>query len=128
MNYAFEHEGKAYTPDGQASVADVQAHNKALEMKEIDWLKTGPERLFLYVKHPEDSPTKYWEVSTWLGTVVSDTGSVGVGARQTVGFQSYVKGRSYRRAISCRIFGVLYHGWYMESSGNYCRLKKAKKQ
>lgn len=32
------------------------------------------------------------------------------------------------QAVTCRIFGVLYHGWYMESSGDYCRLKKAKKQ
>jgi hypothetical protein len=121
MNYAFDFTGHGvFTPDGKAEISDVDAHNKQLESVEIEWLKTHPNNLFLYVK--QSKPDADWSISTWLGTIVS-TGAT-FGPRRNIGFGYH----TYRRAVSARIFGVLYHGWYFESSGNYCRLRKAKNQ
>lgn len=61
------------------------------------------------------------DIQTWLGTPIAT--HVWIGPRRYMGFN-----RAYRRPVSCRINGVLYHGWYFESSGDYCRLKKARKQ
>lgn len=137
MNYAFEHDGKTYTPNGTIEVGNVEAHNRELEAREIEWLKTGPDKVFLYV-HPAGSrQVSYsrgggsgersqshgpYSVRTWLGTVLDSHAVVGAEV------WSNLDRWTHKRAISCRIFGVLYHGWYMESSGDYCRLKKAKKR
>ena len=134
MEYAFAHEGKGFMPSGGMPIAaeDVPAHNRELEAREIAWLRTAPQSLFLYVKHPLHT-TKYdadlrasdlfaCEITTWLGTVVSESARMGMRARVGFGFHTY------RRSIDCRIFGTRYVGWYMESSGNYCRLQKAKRQ
>jgi hypothetical protein len=130
--YVFEHEGKQFTPDGAVSVGPTKDHNREIEAEEIRALKEHPERLFLYVKHPPNTPP--WlvlancnrnpevAITTWLGTVVSERCQIG--ARCNVGFGYH----TYRRAVDCRIFGVRYVGWYMESSGNYCRLRKSKRQ
>lgn len=125
-NYAVEFQGKAFLPDGKANIPDVSDHNKRTELAEIEWLKTAPPKCFLYVKRPalgatgaENCKTK---ITTWLGTVVSDPDSVSFSVRRYMGFGF----NSYRRAITARIFGTLYHGWYLESSGDYCRLRKAK--
>ena len=140
MTYAIEHNGIAYGPDGKIKdtegtalrAEDVAAYNKALEEQEIAWLKTAPEKVFLYVRMPKDTfkgpgnvpqlSFKGPEITTFLGTCVSAT--CWVGPRRDIGFGWH----SYRRAVSAKIFGTLYHGWYMESSGEYCRLKRAKKQ
>lgn len=128
MEYAFEHEGKGFLPSGSTPIpaSDVAEHNKELEAAEIAWLKTGPDAAVLYVKHSKtfDGDTKGipFSITTWLGTQVSE--SAFFGPRRHIGFGYH----TYRRAVTCRIFGVLYHGWYMESSGNYCRLRKAKNQ
>lgn len=131
MDYAFVHEGKAYGPSGiikdvegtPLEAQDAGEYNKTLEAQEIAWLKSGPEKVMLYVRHPEQEA---WSITTWLGTVVSD-GAV-FGQRQVTGFQGYYRGGSYRRSVTCRIFDVKYHGWFYESSGDYCRLKRAKVQ
>jgi hypothetical protein len=60
------------------------------------------------------------KVGTWLGGFQTPAW---IGQSHHIGF-----GGSTRRPITCRIFGVLYHGWYYESSGSYCRLKRAKRQ
>lgn len=139
--YAITHNGKSYGPDGvitdtsgtMLDANDADAYNKALEAKELEWLKTGPENLFLYVKHPTKTfngpgmcgpidPDYWWKVTTWLGTVVCKHAFVG--PRRHIGF-GY---KTYRRAMTAIIYGVKYHGWYFESSGCYCRLKKAKRQ
>jgi|SRR5215470_13733583 len=119
--YLFEFEGKTFAPSGRKEIAiTAEEHNKALEQDEIEWLKTAPDKCFLYVHRSGQ------HVMTWKGTVVSDLNTTQLGPKRIVGFQSYVKGGTYRRSISCKIFGVQYHGWYMESSGDYCRLKRAK--
>jgi hypothetical protein len=124
MDYGFAHQGKVYTPNGTVGITDAVAHNTALEGTELDWLKTGPQKLFLYVRHI-NSPLGIgnpYQITTWPGTVVCESASVG--PRCNVGFGYH----TYRRAISAVIFGTLYHGWYMESSGDYCRLTRAKVQ
>lgn len=139
--YAITHNGKAYSPDGLITdvngvpleAKDAEAYNKALEEQELAWLKTHPEKLTLYMKHPTKTfngpgmcgpidPDYWWKVTTWMGTVVCECAHVGPHRR--VGFGRY----SYRRAVTAVICGCVYHGWYMESSGDYVRLKKAKRQ
>lgn len=136
MKYVIEHEGKAYSPDGAIKVpTSSDEHNKAMEAQELEWLKNGPDRVFAYVRPPDKDlterpgnahfrdPEYRWSIRTWLGTVLAQGANCWVGKRKHVGF-----GGSYRRPVTATIFGYLYHGWYMESSGDYCRLKKAKKQ
>lgn len=132
--YAITHNGKSYGPDGvitdtsgtMLDANDVDGYNKALEEKELEWLKTAPDKVFLYVKHPDTNDPMYgdrrYKVTTWLGTVVCQHAFVG--PRRYIGFGH----NTYRRAMTAIIYGVKYHGWYFESSGCYCRLKKAKRQ
>lgn len=140
--YAITHEGIAYGPDGpivdtdgvRLQAEDTAAYNKALETQELARIKSGPDRLMLYVAHPKPDKTIFeregnWRVTTWLGTHV---GIAHVTQRYRMGF-GY---GSYRRAITAKIevlredgstTWVDYHGWYFESSGDYCRLKRAKR-
>lgn len=138
--YAFQHEDKVYTPDGRQEIANVEEHNRGTEQAELAWLHTGPDRVFLYVKMPEWARTqragligctpveptdKGWpSITTWLGTPVAT--HVWLGPSAPVGgiAGSYAR----RRAVRCRIFGVRYVGWYYETAGSYCRLRKAKRQ
>lgn len=136
MNYAFDFKDHGvFGPDGKLPIAstEVAMHNKEQETAEIAWLKTGPPNVFLYVKHGAITGSAWdsWAlpggatriaINTWLGTSVGT--HVYIGPRRNVGFGFH----TYRRAVSCRIFGIQYHGWYMESSGQYCRLRRAKVQ
>ena len=119
MAYLFEHQGKQFAPDGIVSVGPVEKHNQDEEAKEIEWLKTHPEKLFLYVR---TTPGWDWAITTWPGTTVSQWVQFGSKVRSGFGWHTY------RRSVNCRIFGVRYVGWFFESSGNYCRLRKAKQQ
>jgi hypothetical protein len=132
--YALEFQGSAFTPDGKQPIPDMKAHNQEMEKLEIEWLKTGPDNVFLYVHLPKYvtpfmacGPNTATElerpnIHTLLGTVVSTY--CYIGPRRQIGFGRH----TYRRGVTARIFGVLYHGWYMESSGDYCRLRKARRQ
>lgn len=96
----------------------------AFESREIESLKAHPDRVVLYVGSqtmPDIGLRDMPCITTWLGTIVSQWCKMG--PRVYVGWNG-----AYRRYINCRIFGVRYVGWYMESSGNYCRLRKAKVQ
>ena len=130
--YAITHEGKAYGPSGiitdtdgvPLKAEDSEAYNKAVEVAELEHLKSHPDKTVLYVEQLQGvvgylSP---WRIITWRGVVLD--GCAYVGPRRHIGWGS----NTYRRAVTCRIFGVLYHGWYMESTGGYCRLRKAKRQ
>lgn len=133
MGYAIALNGKQFTPEGSVSIPNIDEHNRIEEAREIEWLKTGPEKCVLYWRGNLLTPSS-WDIvsgsdnrtgkaiTTWMGTVVST--HLWVGPRRNVGFGFH----TYRRAVSCRIFGVLYHGWYMESSGALVRLRKAKRQ
>jgi len=138
MSYRISHNGKVYGPSGvlvDVQPEDVDTYNRQLEAAELEWLKTGPEKCTLYIQRPDMDCTQhiasaterkgnmYYGVGTWLGTRV---GNAWVGCRSHSGFQGYT--RSYRRPVTVRIFGTLYHGWWFESSGEYVRLKRAKRQ
>jgi len=111
-----------FTPSGRSDIApqDVDQHNRELESKELEYIKTAPQNLYLYIKQ-HTAPGMY-VVITWLGTPVSDTCEVG--DRQQVGFGFH----TYRRSVRAIIHGVRYVGIWPESSGEYVRLRKAKRQ
>lgn len=138
-NYAFESAGHgAFTPDGKLpDGVNVTEHNKQVEARELEWLKTGPEKVFLYVKAAGSNRVRFnrrgrsgernqshgpYTVHTWLGTVLDPQARIGSEVFSNLDFWTH------KRAITCTIFGVRYFGWFYESSGDYCRLKKAKHQ
>lgn len=122
MEYAFTFDNHGtFTPSGRQEISDVNAHNRELERAEIEHMRTHPERLFLYVDNLPGSPYPK-SITTWLGTRVDE--SADFGRRVNVGFGFH----TYRRSVDCVIFGCRYVGWYFESSGQYCRLRKAKRQ
>lgn len=129
MSYGFLHNGRVFTADATAAVTtqrDVDLSNREIEARELAWLKTAPDKVFLYVKEPPDAnDPRAWYVATWPGTIVSD-GRAFVGPSVPVGGISGCD--ATRRSVECRIFGVRYVGWYYESAGDYCRLRKAKRQ
>lgn len=119
MGYLITHQGDSYAPNGKTDTkpADADAANRETERHEIEWLKTHPDKVFLYCKHDPKS------VHTWLGTSVAT--HVYLGPKVNGGLFGF---RSYKRSVDCRIFGVRYVGWFYESAGDYCRLRKAKGQ
>ena len=145
--------------------------NREIERKEIAWLHTVPDKVFLYVTMPTAGRHIYmgsrltndavsWangdyvagccrtaqkmhamkcpvcqkltsetlgkgvDITTWLGTPVATHVYVGP-AKPTGGI---TRRWSQKRAVDCRINGVRYVGWFYQTSGDYCRLKKAKIQ
>jgi hypothetical protein len=82
---------------------------------EREHIATGPERLFVYVKRGDPDT-----VIQWTGHYL---GLAWIGPKARVGFNG-----SYRHPITARIYDHLYHGWYYASSGDYARLKLAKRQ
>lgn len=120
--YAIEHQGKAFTPDGRADIANVETNNQRVEREQLAELQAHPERAFLYVKHSGEFP--YWKhtgsITLWTGVVLDPKAWIGDLRRDNFGGK--------RAAIDCTIFGVRYTGWYFYSTGDYCRLKKAKRQ
>lgn len=136
-NYAFEHQNKAFTPDGLAEISDVQKHNEQVQAEELEWLKTGPDKVFLYVKSAGTHRASFsrsgrsgernqsfgpYQVHTWLGTVLDANAQIG---REVYSNFDYW---THKRSVRCQIFGIQYYGWFYESSGDYCRLRKAKRQ
>jgi len=133
MGYAFNFHGKAYGPSGPIKdtagtplgTNDTDTYNKAVEVAEIASLKTAPDRLFLYVHRvPGEARPSTWQIRTWPCTVVSTV--CHVGPKSNAGG---IAGRyTFKRSVECRIYGTRYVGWYYESAGDYCRLRKAVRQ
>ena len=132
--YAFDFQGSVFTPDGRVDVSDVSAHNKQVETEELEWLRTAPDKCVLYVRLPKHvepfascGPNNATELNrpsviTWTGLSVGS--HVYIGRRVQVGG---IAGKwAYKRTVTCQLFGVRYHGWYYESAGDYCRLRKSK--
>ena len=135
--YAITHNGKAYGPNGLITdtegtplLAEHTAdYNRQLEEQEMAHIKTGPDNLFLYARITEIGSPSYFSssrgtISTWPGTALDPNANFGPKRN----FPCFGPFPSVRRAVTCRIYGVLYHGWYFESSGDYCRLKRSKRQ
>lgn len=155
--------------DTHTSPSDVDARNRETERKEIAWLQSAPDRVFLYVglskwyyglpyaqrfvtsglgsrvksccrlahsMHAIKCPVcqlsqseiasaseRDATIGTWLGTPIATHVRIG----RSVKFPGFGCG-SVRRSVDCRIYGVRYVGWYFESAGDYCRLRKSKRQ
>lgn len=65
-DYAFEHNGKAYTPN-QTDVQDMAAHNLAVEQEELAAWAARPDRMLLYYHLPQGLPKT---VTSWHGVVL----------------------------------------------------------
>lgn len=119
----------------------TEERNRETERKELTWLQTGPDRAFLYVTMPvlardaNNRPTCYATsqngpekeracIKTWMGTIVSSRTFIG----HSVPVGGFADRYTTKRSIDCHIFGTHYVGWYYESAGNYCRLRKSKRQ
>ena len=62
MDYAFVHDGKAFTPNGSTvAVEDIEVHNTDLERAELAHWDTRPDRMLAYYD------VKKGTVSTWRG-------------------------------------------------------------
>ena len=61
--YAFQHEGRTFTPDGVApQIVDTEAHNTAVEAAELaEWAKQ-PERFAAYARRNT--------ITTWRGVEI----------------------------------------------------------
>lgn len=113
--YAFEHEGKAYTPDGLLPEgADVTAHNKALEEAELSYIASKPDRLIAYLS------SDMHRVTTWTGAELG-TARVVKSWRMPHSWQS---SRQYQ--VECVINGVLYTGRSMGGGMLWRGQRKAK--
>ncbi len=150
MAYVIVYQG---TGNGVVDVTPttVSDTNREIERKEIEHLRTHPDKAFLYVRKVDTTDEVYnkaliqrekdgwpshlpdrrqdyishrWEVTTWLGTSVCTYVYVG----PVRSFRCFGPFPSKRRAVTCYMFGKVYYGWYFESSGNYCRLRLAKRQ
>lgn len=78
-NYAFVHDGRAYTPNGaQLAASDVDAHNKQVEQAELAYLASNPERFTAYIGAKlgdamgcdKFSDGSRRALNTWLGTKI----------------------------------------------------------
>ena len=131
--YAFTHESNVFTPDGRVDLRpdQVDAFNRAAEERELAVLQEHPDKATLYCKlAPQrqdmaritytNQMTLSGSIQTWTGTVID--ARAWFGPRRYIGFGHH----TYRRAVTCTLFDVAYHGWFMESSGDYCRLTRSK--
>lgn len=147
-NYVFEHQGKAYTPDGQTELAGQSAaeHNQELSRAEVEWFKREkPSRHFAYVRLDECSicngiPEKVKRfmttsttstpcchlykkpvaVTTWTGEVLGHVVWCGRAYR----IPAFGAVRSVRQNLRVRaVNGLIYSAVYYKSSGDYCRMK-----
>lgn len=129
MAYLIEHNGKVYSPDGVVTLPDgmtVDDINKQNEKRELEWLAAHPERVFLYMESFKDSGIgTRWGVTTQHGSTLLDSNAIVGPPYKCRAFGSFP---SVRRSVRCTIFGRWYYGTYYESSGDYCRLKRAKRQ
>ena len=130
--YAFTHESSVFTPDGRVDIRpeQVDAYNREQEARDLAALQDHPDKAFLYVKlapqrqdmarvtYTNQMPLS-GSIQTWTGTVID--ARAWFGPRRYIGYNG-----AYRRAVTCTLFGVAYHGWFMESSGDYCRLTRSK--
>lgn len=133
MSYAVEFNGRVFTPDGEIRAASIGAAtpsiaelNREHDAREVEALKRHPERVFLYVKIDQSRPVGMRLASakliTWMGTVVCERPHIGHSVAQWIGARFV----GTKRSVEATIFGQRYYGWYYESSGGYCRLKRAK--
>lgn len=114
MDYAFEHKGKAFTPDGVKPIADIETHNKTLEANELAHWETKPSAWQVYITEKDGRRL----AATWLGTRLGDV----------------VEHRSFRTNVSRNMVsvriratnGAVYYGRYGADWSQLCRVRKVK--
>jgi hypothetical protein len=111
-DYAFDHDGKAYTPN-QTKVTDTKAHNAAIERAELEVWDNGPEGFIAYYDD------KRRTISTWLGTEIGEITDFRVYRHNFGG-----------RMVSLRVDGsnsLKYYGRASFDSGNVVKLRAVKR-
>lgn len=114
--YVIEHEGRQFSPDGRARVADVSAHNRAVEAAELDAWRAKPDRFAAYVVERDGKLV----VTTWLGTVLSHS----YGIRATTHRNNF--GARIRSVRFVGTNGAVYYGRYGCDWSQLIRLRRAK--
>lgn len=131
MNYAIEHQGKVYVPNGKAELApdQVAAHNAAFASAELaEWAK-APDRWAVYIvkktdpayrESPcSDKPMTWHMAETFTGERLSE-GRVAISRFRT---------NISRNMVSVRFKGTngaTYYGRYGADWSQLCRVRKAK--
>lgn len=113
MNYAFEHHGVQFTPDGRTSMTRVQAEerNKALDTAVVAKWQSRPDKFMVYVTGDK--------VTTWTGIVLGDV----LTARK-------IGHNMSPNMVALRVRGnngATYYGRYGADWSQVCRLHKLTK-
>jgi len=109
-NYAFEHKGKAYTPN-KTEIGDSVAHNAALEQAELAEWAARPDRFAVYVGKDD-------RVTTWLGTTLG-----------TIYYRRSFSTNLSRNITTIRFRGTngaSYYGRFGADWSQLCRVRKFK--
>lgn len=112
MDYAFVHQGKAFTPNQSQVPADqANEHNARLEAIELAAWAAQPDSWQVYV-------TDKSEVTTWTGKVLG-----------TILERNTYRGNIARNMTSIRFRGTngaVYYGRYGSDWSQLCRVRKVK--
>jgi hypothetical protein len=132
MDYAFTHEGKAFTPNQtKVGPSEVDAHNAAQEAAELAVWATAPDRFAVYIVKKTDptmralnsaewKPETWYIATTWRGVQLSK-GRVAISRFST---------NISRNMVAVRFQGTNgaeYHGRYGADWSQLCRVRKAKR-
>ena len=130
-DYAFVHDGKAFTPNQTTvKVEDVATHNSAIEQAQLDAWSHRPDSMMAYYSFPYEKGQQRPYRETFHPCVVDATVSLWTG--KTLG--TIIEARVYRhnfgsRMVSMRIKGTngaTYYGRASYDWGQCIHLHKAK--
>jgi hypothetical protein len=133
MSYAFTFSnGRTFTPNGETAIGDVEAHNRALEARELEaWQAGAPIAIGYYTIDEPANGSREWsawrsrvigraiQITTWLGTPIAS-------GRVTGAYTNNFGGR----LICLRVKGTNgaeYIGRASYDSGTIVRLRLASK-
>lgn len=145
-DYAFVHEGKAFTPNRTAvSVEGAEAHNQAVEAAELAYWQGQPDRMLAYYRFPAEhaqpgqqrayrsgfSPRLHNYPT--VGDVLIDQATVTTWPGKYLG--TIIAATVYRHNFGSRMVaitvkgsnGAIYHGRASWDWGSCVRLRKAKR-
>lgn len=149
-DYAFIHEGKAFTPNGtDVPAADAPSHNAELERLELERWATAPDRQLAYFAFPAESntvlgvPRSYRaSFSPTLYTYINKTKADDPGTANHAHVTTWT-GKRLGTIVSARVYthnfggrfvsltvkgtnGALYHGRASWDNGTCIWLRKSK--
>lgn len=118
MDYAFTHQGKAYTPNGTKIEADqADAHNAAIEAAELEAWEAEPDQFCGYITRDKESGR--YRLTTWRGVILGAVISSSHSRNNLTGSKMHhvrVRGTN----------GAEYHGKYGSDWGDLVKLTKCK--